>query len=293
MATPITAPATPSEAPSQLYRDRAQSKDPRISPLPLPVLTRGSRRTLLFLTLLAIPQARAQTAEPPTVRIAVLTLFHPHTLILSTPSTATLHLDNATLLLPPNQPLTLRSSPAGVIAELPGAPALDTHTIILPPSTFTLTVPGKLTRTYIGALTLTTRNDTLLPILIIDTELAVASILAAESPPHASPEALKAQAIVSRSYLLAHPSAHIGFDACDTTHCQFLRSPPATRQPLHRRHPSHPQPGLNLPLLPRRPTPHRPRHVLPKLRRPHPPPPHHPRRLPLLRSPLRLLPAPP
>jgi stage II sporulation protein D len=40
-------------------------------------------------------------------------------------------------------------------------------------------------------------------------------------------EALKAQAIAARSFLVARQAGHIGFDFCDTTHCQFLRSPPA------------------------------------------------------------------
>jgi stage II sporulation protein D len=45
---------------------------------------------------------------------------------------------------------------------------------------------------------------------------------------------LKAQAVVTRSFLaaghvagLAAGGRHAGYDFCDTTHCQFLRSPPA------------------------------------------------------------------
>jgi stage II sporulation protein D len=62
-------------------------------------------------------------------------------------------------------------------------------------------------------------------------ETAVASIVAAESPPHAPLEALKAQAIASRSFLLAGTGRHDGFDFCDTTHCQFLRQPPQRGSP--------------------------------------------------------------
>jgi stage II sporulation protein D len=40
-------------------------------------------------------------------------------------------------------------------------------------------------------------------------------------------EALKAQAVATRSFLLAGKGRHRGFDFCDTTHCQFLRQPPA------------------------------------------------------------------
>jgi peptidoglycan hydrolase-like amidase len=35
-----------------------------------------------------------------------------------------------------------------------------------------------------------------------------------------------AQAIVARSFLIAAAPRHPGYDFCDTTHCQFLRSPP-------------------------------------------------------------------
>jgi len=61
----------------------------------------------------------------------------------------------------------------------------------------------------------------------MDVETAVASIVAAESPPGAGLESLKAQAAVARSYLLAAGPRHPHSDFCDTTHCQFLREPPA------------------------------------------------------------------
>jgi stage II sporulation protein D len=59
----------------------------------------------------------------------------------------------------------------------------------------------------------------------MDQETAVGSIVAAESPSDAAFEAFKAQAVAARSYLLAG-ARHAGFDFCDTTHCQYLRSPP-------------------------------------------------------------------
>src|SRR5260221_13879275 len=65
----------------------------------------------------------------------------------------------------------------------------------------------------------------------MDVETAVASIVVAESPPHAPMEALKAQAVAARSFLAAGKGRHSGFDFCDTTHCQFLRQPPAADSP--------------------------------------------------------------
>src|SRR5437764_501831 len=43
-------------------------------------------------------------------------------------------------------------------------------------------------------------------------------------------EAMKAQAVAARSYYAAGAQHH-DFDFCDTTHCQFLRQPPAVNSP--------------------------------------------------------------
>jgi stage II sporulation protein D len=185
----------------------------------------------LWLLLLAQTSAQAQLTEPPTVRISVLSLFHPKSLILTSTQPLTLTLDAQTLTLPPNTPAALESTPAGLTLATPGNDPIPTQTLTIPPSAFTLTVPGKLTRFYRAALTVTSEDQTLTPILEIPTELAVASIVQAEAPPHAPLEALKAQAIVSRSFLLANLHAHRTYDACDTTHCQFLRSPPPASSP--------------------------------------------------------------
>jgi stage II sporulation protein D len=61
----------------------------------------------------------------------------------------------------------------------------------------------------------------------MDLETAVASVVAAENPSDVPLEAAKAQAIASRSFLLAGAGRHRDFDFCDTTHCQFLREPPS------------------------------------------------------------------
>ncbi len=96
------------------------------------------------------------------------------------------------------------------------------------PVRFRLRVPGKIERAYVGTLAVETDSGHLQPVVTMHIEVAVGSIVAAESVPNASIEALKAQAVVSRSYLLAARNRHGSFDACDTTHCQFLKSPPET-----------------------------------------------------------------
>jgi peptidoglycan hydrolase-like amidase len=89
-----------------------------------------------------------------------------------------------------------------------------------------LEIPGGLRRRYSGALRILRQGDELIPLLTMDTETAVSSITGAEMPVSGTRrDALMAQAVAARSFLLAAAPRHAGFDFCDTTHCQFLRSP--------------------------------------------------------------------
>lgn len=61
----------------------------------------------------------------------------------------------------------------------------------------------------------------------MELESAVGSVIAAESVPGAALEALKAQAVVTRSFYAGARGRHSEFDFCDTTHCQFLKQTPS------------------------------------------------------------------
>jgi stage II sporulation protein D (peptidoglycan lytic transglycosylase) len=98
-------------------------------------------------------------------------------------------------------------------------------------SEFILSIPQKISRRYSGRLEIRAAGFELLLLVHMDLETAVASIVAAESPPGAPLEALKAQAVAARSFLVAGKGRHRGFDFCDTTHCQFLRAPPPANTP--------------------------------------------------------------
>jgi len=91
------------------------------------------------------------------------------------------------------------------------------------PVDFLLSVPGKITRHYRGRLEIKQAFGILIPIVSMDIETAVASVVAAEGMPGAQMEALKAQAVAGRSYFTDGKGRHNDFDFCDTTHCQFLR----------------------------------------------------------------------
>ena len=173
--------------------------------------------------------ARAQS----TVKINVLSLFHPQTILLTTTRPATLQLDTTTFTLPARQPLRIEQTPTTLLLTTTGLQAQSTS-LRLPETTFTVTVSARttLTRTYRAALSLTHVPGVLQPVLTMPVEQAVAAIVAAEAAPSTPLEALKAQAVVSRSYLLAHPAHRTqGFDACDTTHCQWLGAAPPPTSP--------------------------------------------------------------
>ena len=90
---------------------------------------------------------------------------------------------------------------------------------------FTLGVPEKIERRFHGKLTVSSAGKELLAVVEMDIETAVASVVAAESPPGAPFEALRAQAVAARSFFTASHGRHKGYGFCDTTHCQFLRQP--------------------------------------------------------------------
>ncbi|HEY6413836.1 MAG TPA: SpoIID/LytB domain-containing protein [Edaphobacter sp.] len=101
---------------------------------------------------------------------------------------------------------------------------------------FTLAVPppalhGTIHRQFQATVEVRSALNQLQTILTMDAEAATASIVHAESPSEAPLAYLQAQAIVSRSFLIAADTGHHGFDFCDTTHCQFLRESPPKGSP--------------------------------------------------------------
>lgn len=91
---------------------------------------------------------------------------------------------------------------------------------------FVLAIPGRISRQYRGTLNVKAVGGVVVPIVTMDLETAVASVVQAESAPDTPLEALKAQAVVTRSYFTAGKGRHHDFDFCDLTHCQYLREPP-------------------------------------------------------------------
>jgi peptidoglycan hydrolase-like amidase len=189
----------------------------------------------LFLLLLAAPGAFTQQ-----IRIGVLGLFHSREITLSAgkgEAVVVTAADKVFVLEPGAHAPTARIevSEPGLLLQFNGrlvhvgeihAAGRNRQSV-----GFLLGLPGKISRTYQGTLSVRAIDREVVSIVGMDLETAVASVVAAESTKDTPLEALKAQAVVTRSYFLAGKGRHHDFDFCDGTHCQFLREPPSSESP--------------------------------------------------------------
>lgn len=170
------------------------------------------------------------------VRIGVFGLFHPRELTVSASASSALvvrageerfvlektsGVDSATVRISDRQMVVTSGSRVVRATEVTVTGRKGE------PVDFVLAVPEKITRHYRGTLKIKPSAASLFAMVAMDRETAVASVVAAESAPDTPLEALKAEAVAARSYLFAGRGRHREFDFCDTTHCQFLREPPA------------------------------------------------------------------
>ncbi len=190
------------------------------------------RTTVLVTMMLAGVFVHAQD-----VRVGVLGLFHPHQFALSplAGSALVVHAgaESAVLEASSGSNIAHVSVRGDNVVLAVGTRVLRASEVTVTsrengPVDFNLSVPGKITRHYRGALELKPASRVLTAVVTMDLETAVASVVAAEGAVDAPSEALKALAVAARSYFVAGKGRHRGFDFCDTTHCQFLREPPAS-----------------------------------------------------------------
>ncbi len=191
---------------------------------------------------MALPRLASAQSTSATRRFGVFSLFAPQRLLLESTQSLLLHLDRQMILVQPESPATILRLASGnrfeVIANRATYPALNLRVTSAANEAvpFTLAVPppslhGTIRRQYTGTLELQRAGSALQPVVIMELEAATASIVQAESPARATLPYLRAQAIVSRSFLLAAATGHRSFDFCDTTHCQFLRESPPSHAP--------------------------------------------------------------
>ena len=196
------------------------------------------RRLCVLLLSLGFPLfAQSQTR---TVRIGVFGIFHPRELTLAAGPGGEL------LIAAEGQRMFLRSGSGCSLLRvrssgdnlLLGCGAKEIRATELRASGrdqqyagIFLALPGKIKRRYQGVLELKAKNGELIPVITMDLETAVASVIQAETTAGTPMEGLKAQAVVSRSYFVAGGGRHADFDFCDLTHCQFIREPPDSNSP--------------------------------------------------------------
>jgi len=186
--------------------------------------------------LLACPGKLRADISPRLIRFGVFSLFEPRELTLQSAESMLLRLDDRQYVLAPNTAsiTAFYLNETRVAADLGSdkltCSQLSAQAVDGGVARFTLSVPpsishGGIRREFHGELKFQCLPRHLQPIVSMDIETAVGSIVSAESPPNAPPSFLMAQAVASRSFLIAAQTAHVGFDFCDTTHCQFLRGP--------------------------------------------------------------------
>ena len=189
----------------------------------------------VFLVLMTSSRAAAQE-----VQIGVLGLFHPREVTLSAGGREAIEVTagDKVFVLEPGVRIgvaRIQVSNGGLIVEfgrqMVRAGEISATGRNKSSASLLLRVPGKVSRKYRGTLDVKTFRGEVVPIVTMDLETAVASVVAAESDRDAPLEALKAQAVVTRSYFVAGKGRHHHFDFCDLTHCQSLREPPGSESP--------------------------------------------------------------
>jgi stage II sporulation protein D len=173
------------------------------------------------LVLFALPLLAAD------LRIGVLSLFRPQRISVRSSDVLQVHAASRQFFLTPGSVMGLRAVNAEIdlFANREQTPA--TRVTVSgrggAPVNFSLSIEGKMNRSFTGRLEVTAAGSQLEPVILVDLESAVGAAVAAEMPREAPVEALKAMAVLARSYYTASARRHGPYDFCDTTHCQWRR----------------------------------------------------------------------
>jgi len=192
-----------------------------------------SKLGIALLICLPLPTAVPARENVRPVKVLVVGLFQPKRLDVATPQNAIVSIQSGLTavrrVLGGSQRLQIEASgvrllvslfePDGRLLLAQSADAVRTEETVC-----TLSVPGRIQRVFSGQLEVVLRRGLLLPRITVQEESAVQQILRSEMADSQEPEALKAQAILIRSYLRTSTGRHKkdGYDFCDTTHCQFF-----------------------------------------------------------------------
>lgn len=169
------------------------------------------------------------------VKVSVLSLLRPESIKIDSPENLDFRLvlnsgSTEILFLPATASAFAEVTSEGVLLSLMGEKRLCSHIGIKGADLetrleLTLLAPNPFRRVYAGELDIWSDNGMLCLVLSLPLESLVAQVTAAEMDiiPGAM-EALKAQSICVRSYILAEKGRHTGgIDFCDNTHCFLFR----------------------------------------------------------------------
>ncbi len=188
---------------------------------------------IFWLALPGILVCQAHESKPPakipeTIRIGLFTLFQPRTLsIKPILSPAEILAGQVRRQLQPGKTYRVRLGKGqlalfeGQIKILEGT-SLELATAAQSSAELEL-IAQPSTRRVAGKILIQVRENALQVILTQSLEDAVAVVTASEMKGVGLSEALKCQAIVVRSFFMTHLGRHqrLGYDVCDSTHCQL------------------------------------------------------------------------
>jgi len=150
--------------------------------------------------------ARLSAGARPRVAVEILSRHAPRWLAIEGPRT-----------------YHVQAGAAGLVVDGAARPALD-----LPEGRWRLRGEG-FDRSYMGALSLRASGGAVAARLVQPLERYVADVVAAESEPGTPPAALRALAVVVRSFAVAARDRHEGGGLCDLAHCQITAGAGAGR----------------------------------------------------------------
>jgi stage II sporulation protein D len=169
------------------------------------------------------------------LRIGVLSLFRPERVTVRSSQVLWVQAGPRTFFMTPGQVAGFRA--VGAEVDLFAQQQMTSSPRVLvsgrggAPIEFSLNIEGKIDRKFTGRLEVTAIGSRLEPVIKVDLESAVAAVAAAEMPRDTPLEALKAMAVLARSYYTAGGRRHGAYDFCDTTHCQWRRESIAEDHP--------------------------------------------------------------
>lgn len=195
---------------------------------------------ILLLHSVMLPAAALPKAPERHVRIGLFSLFKPEVIHLSIASgegatlggtgspavTRVVAGDSIRARLSGNQVNVVLTDSYGRVKQ--SLTASEARITPAGATTFELSIPSKIKRAVRGELSIAAQagaRSQLSIVLTTDYGAAVASVVAAEMSGQRETEAIKALAVVVRTFMMSQAKRHAGegFDFCDTTHCQLYR----------------------------------------------------------------------